>query len=150
MIVLARGPSRGFMGSCTAHGDPGAVPPGDGCVPGTVRRDLLFQGKVFPKLRKRSPQGSAESTSSDKEDDEATDYVFRIVYPSLQSEFGKPPRPWAQGAARQPALKPTEAFANRGPEVWILGPAGGLESGSLYLGGIDFPQMRTNNHPLLS
>ncbi|XP_053525885.1 small G protein signaling modulator 1 isoform X2 [Artibeus jamaicensis] len=45
------------------------------------------KGKVFPKLRKRSPQGSAESTSSDKEDDEATDYVFRIVYPSLQSEF---------------------------------------------------------------
>ncbi|XP_036304722.1 small G protein signaling modulator 1 isoform X2 [Pipistrellus kuhlii] len=45
------------------------------------------KGKVFPKLRKRSPQGSAESTASDKEDDEATDYVFRIIYPSLQSEF---------------------------------------------------------------
>uniref|UniRef100_G3UAM6 Small G protein signaling modulator 1 n=1 Tax=Loxodonta africana TaxID=9785 RepID=G3UAM6_LOXAF len=46
------------------------------------------KGKVFPKLRKRSPQGSAESTSSDKEDDEATDYVFRIIYPGMQSEFG--------------------------------------------------------------
>ncbi|NXC22588.1 SGSM1 protein, partial [Corythaeola cristata] len=33
------------------------------------------KGKVFPKLRKRSPQGSSES-ASDKEDDEATDYVF--------------------------------------------------------------------------
>ncbi|XP_034506145.1 small G protein signaling modulator 1-like isoform X3 [Ailuropoda melanoleuca] len=46
------------------------------------------KGKVFPKLRKRSPQGSAESTSSDKEDDEATDYVFRIIYPGMRSEFG--------------------------------------------------------------
>uniref|UniRef100_A0A4X2KFV3 Small G protein signaling modulator 1 n=1 Tax=Vombatus ursinus TaxID=29139 RepID=A0A4X2KFV3_VOMUR len=46
------------------------------------------KGKVFPKLRKRSPQGSSESTS-DKEDDEATDYVFRIIYPGMQSEFGK-------------------------------------------------------------
>ncbi|XP_004701265.2 small G protein signaling modulator 1 [Echinops telfairi] len=46
------------------------------------------KGKVFPKLRKRGPQGSAESTSSsDKEDDEATDYVFRIIYPGMQSEF---------------------------------------------------------------
>uniref|UniRef100_A0A8B9TP31 Small G protein signaling modulator 1 n=1 Tax=Anas platyrhynchos TaxID=8839 RepID=A0A8B9TP31_ANAPL len=46
------------------------------------------KGKVFPKLRKRSPQGSSES-ASDKEDDEATDYVFRIIYPGTQSEFGK-------------------------------------------------------------
>ncbi|XP_044897174.1 small G protein signaling modulator 1-like isoform X1 [Felis catus] len=53
------------------------------------------KGKVFPKLRKRSPQGSAESTSSDKEDDEATDYVFRIIYPGMQSEFGKLPSLWA-------------------------------------------------------
>uniref|UniRef100_A0A452T2L9 Small G protein signaling modulator 1 n=1 Tax=Ursus maritimus TaxID=29073 RepID=A0A452T2L9_URSMA len=45
------------------------------------------KGKVFPKLRKRSPQGSAESTCSDKEDDEATDYVFRIIYPGMRSEF---------------------------------------------------------------
>ncbi|XP_007461188.1 PREDICTED: small G protein signaling modulator 1 isoform X2 [Lipotes vexillifer] len=42
---------------------------------------------LFPKLRKRSPQGSSESTSSDKEDEEATDYVFRIIYPGMQSEF---------------------------------------------------------------
>ncbi|MEE6511140.1 hypothetical protein FKM82_017590 [Ascaphus truei] len=44
------------------------------------------KGKVFPKLRKRSPQSSSESTS-DKEEDEATDYVFRILYPGYQSEF---------------------------------------------------------------
>uniref|UniRef100_A0A669PFM1 Small G protein signaling modulator 1 n=1 Tax=Phasianus colchicus TaxID=9054 RepID=A0A669PFM1_PHACC len=46
------------------------------------------KGKVFPRLRKRSPQGSSES-ASDKEDDEATDYVFRIIYPGTQSEFGE-------------------------------------------------------------
>lgn len=45
-----------------------------------------FQGKVFPKLRKRSPHGSCESFS-DKDEDEATDYVFRIIYPGSQ-EFG--------------------------------------------------------------
>ncbi|XP_053325303.1 small G protein signaling modulator 1 [Spea bombifrons] len=44
------------------------------------------KGKVFPKLRKRSPQGSSES-ASDKEEDEATDYVFRIIYPGTQSEY---------------------------------------------------------------
>uniref|UniRef100_A0AAR2KM69 Small G protein signaling modulator 1b n=1 Tax=Pygocentrus nattereri TaxID=42514 RepID=A0AAR2KM69_PYGNA len=41
------------------------------------------KGKVFPKLRKRSPHGSCESFS-DKDDDEATDYVFRIIYPGSQ------------------------------------------------------------------
>ncbi|KAF7661979.1 hypothetical protein LDENG_00248660 [Lucifuga dentata] len=45
-------------------------------------------GKVFPKLRKRVPQGSGSSDSvSDKEEDEATDYVFRILFPNSQSEF---------------------------------------------------------------
>lgn len=46
------------------------------------------QGKVFPKLRKRSPHGSSDSVS-DKEDDEATDYVFRILFPGNQMEFSK-------------------------------------------------------------
>uniref|UniRef100_A0A8B9K920 Small G protein signaling modulator 1a n=1 Tax=Astyanax mexicanus TaxID=7994 RepID=A0A8B9K920_ASTMX len=46
------------------------------------------KGKVFPKLRKRGPQGSTDSVS-DKEEDEATDYVFRIVFPNSQSEFGE-------------------------------------------------------------
>uniref|UniRef100_A0A8C8BMN0 Small G protein signaling modulator 1 n=1 Tax=Otus sunia TaxID=257818 RepID=A0A8C8BMN0_9STRI len=58
------------------------------------------KGKVFPKLRKRSPQGSSES-ASDKEDDEATDYVFRIIYPGTQSEFGecvgREGSKWAEG-----------------------------------------------------
>ncbi|XP_068562271.1 small G protein signaling modulator 1 isoform X1 [Cebidichthys violaceus] len=44
------------------------------------------KGKVFPKLRKRSPHGSCDSVS-DKEDDEATDYVFRIIFPGIQMEF---------------------------------------------------------------
>ncbi|XP_042621589.1 small G protein signaling modulator 1-like [Cyprinus carpio] len=46
------------------------------------------KGKVFPKLRKRSPPGSCESFS-DKDEDEATDYVFRIIYPGGQ-EFVAP------------------------------------------------------------
>ncbi|XP_023125678.2 small G protein signaling modulator 1 isoform X2 [Amphiprion ocellaris] len=46
------------------------------------------KGKVFPKLRKRVPQGSGSSDSvSDKEEDEATDYVFRILFPNSHSEF---------------------------------------------------------------
>uniref|UniRef100_A0AAY5EQ95 Small G protein signaling modulator 1b n=1 Tax=Electrophorus electricus TaxID=8005 RepID=A0AAY5EQ95_ELEEL len=45
------------------------------------------KGKVFPKLRKRSPHGSCESFS-DKDDDEATDYVFRIIYPGSQEFVG--------------------------------------------------------------
>ncbi|KAK1892378.1 Small G protein signaling modulator 1 [Dissostichus eleginoides] len=47
------------------------------------------KGKVFPKLRNRVPQGSGSSDSvSDKEEDEATDYVFRILFPNSHSEFG--------------------------------------------------------------
>uniref|UniRef100_A0A3Q3M7D4 Small G protein signaling modulator 1b n=1 Tax=Mastacembelus armatus TaxID=205130 RepID=A0A3Q3M7D4_9TELE len=46
------------------------------------------KGKVFPKLRRRSPHGSCDSVS-DKEDDEATDYVFRIIFPGNQMEFSK-------------------------------------------------------------
>uniref|UniRef100_A0A673YFA5 Small G protein signaling modulator 1 n=1 Tax=Salmo trutta TaxID=8032 RepID=A0A673YFA5_SALTR len=45
------------------------------------------KGKVFPKLRNRCSQGSSDSVS-DKEEDEATDYVFRILFPNSQSEFG--------------------------------------------------------------
>lgn len=48
------------------------------------------KGKVFPKLKKRVPQGSTDSVS-DKEEDEATDYVFRILFPNSQSEFAPPP-----------------------------------------------------------
>ncbi|KAK0156082.1 Small G protein signaling modulator 1 [Merluccius polli] len=48
------------------------------------------KGKVFPKLRKRSPQGSCDSVS-DKEDEEATDYVFRILFPGAHMEFAGGP-----------------------------------------------------------
>ncbi|KAL3041733.1 hypothetical protein OYC64_019835 [Pagothenia borchgrevinki] len=44
------------------------------------------KGKVLPKLRNRSPHGSCDSVS-DKEDDESTDYVFRILFPGNQMEF---------------------------------------------------------------
>uniref|UniRef100_A0A8C1MT47 Small G protein signaling modulator 1b n=1 Tax=Cyprinus carpio TaxID=7962 RepID=A0A8C1MT47_CYPCA len=46
------------------------------------------KGKVFPKLRKSRPHESSESFS-DKDEDEATDYVFRIIYPGSQ-EFVAP------------------------------------------------------------
>ncbi|XP_034727862.1 small G protein signaling modulator 1 isoform X5 [Etheostoma cragini] len=57
------------------------------------------KGKVFPKLRNRVPQTSGSSDSvSDKEEDEATDYVFRILFPNSQSEFVSPPDLMDQGA----------------------------------------------------
>ncbi|KAK2902130.1 small G protein signaling modulator 1 isoform X2 [Channa argus] len=57
------------------------------------------KGKVFPKLRNRVPQGSGSTDSvSDKEEDEATDYVFRILFPNSQSEFVTPPDLMDQGA----------------------------------------------------
>ncbi|KAL0625223.1 Small G protein signaling modulator 1 [Plecturocebus cupreus] len=69
------------------------------------------KGKVFPKLCKRSPQSSAESTSSDKDDDEATDYVFRIIYPGMQSEFVAP------------GLLGSTSSVSVGP-AWMMVPAG--------------------------
>ena len=65
-----------------------------------------WQGKVFPKLRKRVPQGSGSTESvSDKEEDEATDYVFRILFPNSQSEFGEiPRRKWTRASAREGLL----------------------------------------------
>uniref|UniRef100_A0A8C3EKU3 Small G protein signaling modulator 1 n=1 Tax=Corvus moneduloides TaxID=1196302 RepID=A0A8C3EKU3_CORMO len=64
------------------------------------------KGKVFPKLRKRSPQGSSES-ASDKEDDEATDYVFRIIYPGTQAEFVPQDLMDAPGAVLPPMWQPS-------------------------------------------
>uniref|UniRef100_A0A8D0E5M5 Small G protein signaling modulator 1 n=1 Tax=Salvator merianae TaxID=96440 RepID=A0A8D0E5M5_SALMN len=63
------------------------------------------KGKVFPKLKKRSPQGSLES-ASDKEDDEATDYVFRILYPGVQSEFAPMDLIDAPGTSLPPTWQP--------------------------------------------
>ncbi|XP_035514918.1 small G protein signaling modulator 1 isoform X2 [Morone saxatilis] len=58
------------------------------------------KGKVFPKLRNRVPQGSGSTDSvSDKEEDEATDYVFRILFPNSQSEFVTPPDLMDHGAS---------------------------------------------------
>ncbi|CAJ1068790.1 small G protein signaling modulator 1 isoform X4 [Xyrichtys novacula] len=67
------------------------------------------KGKVFPKLRKRVPQGSGSTDSvSDKEEDEATDYVFRILFPNSQSEFVSPPDLMDQGATMwHPTLRKT-------------------------------------------
>ncbi|NXV62081.1 SGSM1 protein, partial [Molothrus ater] len=64
------------------------------------------KGKVFPKLKKRSPQGSSES-ASDKEDDEATDYVFRIIYPGTQTEFVPQDLMDAPGAVLPPIWQPS-------------------------------------------
>ncbi|XP_027545268.1 small G protein signaling modulator 1 isoform X3 [Neopelma chrysocephalum] len=64
------------------------------------------KGKVFPKLRKRSPQGSSES-ASDKEDDEATDYVFRIIYPGTQAEFVPQDLMDGPGAVLPPMWQPS-------------------------------------------
>ena len=97
VALLAFGPLCGCVGSGTPHRDPWAVRVAGRVCPRARRWGVFFQGKVFPKLRKRSPQGSSESTSSDKEDDEATDYVFRIIYPGMQSELGKLPWPLARG-----------------------------------------------------
>ncbi|KAK3514908.1 hypothetical protein QTP70_034958, partial [Hemibagrus guttatus] len=61
----------------------GLLPHGQLDPPLWSQRD---KGKVFPKLKKRGTQGSVDSVS-DKEEDEATDYVFRIVFPNSQHEL---------------------------------------------------------------
>ncbi|XP_063051121.1 microtubule-associated protein futsch [Engraulis encrasicolus] len=48
------------------------------------------KGKVFPPLRKRGTPSTSDSSTLDKEEDEATDYVFRILFPNSQSEFAPP------------------------------------------------------------
>ncbi|KAM4578058.1 small G protein signaling modulator 1 isoform 1-T1 [Fundulus diaphanus] len=71
------------------------------------------KGKVFPKLRKRVALGSGSTESvSDKEDDEAMDYVFRIIFPNSQSDFGTPPDLMDAGAALwQPTLRKPSCFS---------------------------------------
>lgn len=62
---------------------------------------------MFPKLRKRVPQGSGSTDSvSDKEEDEATDYVFRILFPNSQSEFGEIPSREANEYEQRPRASP--------------------------------------------
>ncbi|KAM9823110.1 LOW QUALITY PROTEIN: small G protein signaling modulator 1 [Syngnathus typhle] len=65
------------------------------------------KGKVFPKLKKRVPQGSGSTDSvSDKEEEEATDYVFRILFPNSLSDFVTPPDLMDQSSAMwHPSLR---------------------------------------------
>lgn len=58
---------------------------------------------MFPKLRKRSPHGSCDSVS-DKEDDEATDYVFRILFPGNQMEYSKCFLAFRSSASENPVI----------------------------------------------
>uniref|UniRef100_A0A3Q2QQX8 Small G protein signaling modulator 1 n=1 Tax=Fundulus heteroclitus TaxID=8078 RepID=A0A3Q2QQX8_FUNHE len=71
------------------------------------------KGKVFPKLRKRVALGSGSTESvSDKEEDEATDYVFRIIFPNSQSDFGTPPDLMDAGVALwQPTLRKPSCYS---------------------------------------
>uniref|UniRef100_A0A8C8HQP9 Small G protein signaling modulator 1a n=1 Tax=Oncorhynchus tshawytscha TaxID=74940 RepID=A0A8C8HQP9_ONCTS len=83
------------------------------------------KGKVFPKLRNKCSQGSSDSVS-DKEEDEATDYVFRILFPNSQSEFEDSPRPkgswWSQSApAAIPEITPQPpqgTLMDQGANIW--------------------------------
>lgn len=76
---------------------------------------------MFPKLRRRSPHGSCDSVS-DKEDDEATDYVFRILFPGNQMEFSK-----CFQASGSLGTFPPDAF------VVICYPCGGEEGVSVVM-----------------
>uniref|UniRef100_G3P2Q5 Small G protein signaling modulator 1a n=1 Tax=Gasterosteus aculeatus aculeatus TaxID=481459 RepID=G3P2Q5_GASAC len=76
------------------------------------------KGKVFPKLRNRVPQGSGSSDSvSDKEEDEATDYVFRILFPNSQSEFGEIPSREANKYEQHSFLTPPDLM-DHGATLW--------------------------------
>uniref|UniRef100_A0A665UUC8 Small G protein signaling modulator 1a n=1 Tax=Echeneis naucrates TaxID=173247 RepID=A0A665UUC8_ECHNA len=76
------------------------------------------KGKVFPKLRKRVPQGSGSSESvSDKEEDEAADYVFRILFPNSQSEFGEFQRSKLARAASTGIFTPPDLM-DQGATMW--------------------------------
>uniref|UniRef100_A0A8C5CGR7 Small G protein signaling modulator 1a n=1 Tax=Gadus morhua TaxID=8049 RepID=A0A8C5CGR7_GADMO len=87
------------------------------------------KGKVFPKLRNRvAPVSGSSESVSDKEEDEATDYVFRILFPNSQSEFGEasfksnpgchgsmhPSGPWRRPA---PQVNPPDLM-EQGAPLW--------------------------------
>uniref|UniRef100_A0A8C6S7G8 Small G protein signaling modulator 1a n=1 Tax=Neogobius melanostomus TaxID=47308 RepID=A0A8C6S7G8_9GOBI len=74
-VVLVRGHLLQFL-SCLENG---LLPHGQLDPPLWSQRG---KGKVFPKLKNRIPQGSTDSVS-DKEEDEATDYVFRLLFPTV-------------------------------------------------------------------
>lgn len=56
-----------------------------------------LQGKVFPKLRKRSSVRTVDVEEMGT--GRATDYVFRIIYPGHRHEHSEYPRPhpWRKG-----------------------------------------------------
>lgn len=49
----------------------------------------VLQGKVFPKLRKRSSAARLIDQDSNGEEQTAADYVFRIVYPGYHYDASK-------------------------------------------------------------
>lgn len=58
-----------------------------GFFPGQPDRPLPLQGKVFPKLRKRSSMRSVDVEELGMR--RATDYVFRIIYPGHKHEHSE-------------------------------------------------------------
>lgn len=48
-----------------------------------------IQGKVFPKLRKRSSAARLIDQDGNEEEQTAADYVFRIVYPGYRYDASK-------------------------------------------------------------
>ncbi|KAK3521560.1 hypothetical protein QTP70_013083 [Hemibagrus guttatus] len=120
------------------------------------------KGKVFPKLRKRSPHSSCESFS-DKDEDEATDYVFRIIYPGSQ-EFGlaycrhlSTVRTHLSALINPTIIEPDIPYDARGgltAEVWktFLQDSSSYEEAELlrlvYYGGVD-PNLRKEVWPFL-
>ncbi|RXN30851.1 small G signaling modulator 1 isoform X1 [Labeo rohita] len=121
------------------------------------------KGKVFPKLKKRCPQGSSDSVS-DKEEEEATDYVFRIIFPNSQSEFGlaycrhlSTVRTHLSGLVNHTIVEPdvpTDAYVGLTTEVWqkFLQDCGSYEEKELlrlvYFGGVE-PSLRKEVWPFL-
>lgn len=50
---------------------------------------VSLQGKVFPKLRKRSSAARLIEQDGSSEEQTAADYVFRLVYPGCRHDASK-------------------------------------------------------------
>ncbi|KAA0716733.1 Small G protein signaling modulator 1 RUN and TBC1 domain-containing protein 2 [Triplophysa tibetana] len=121
------------------------------------------KGKVFPKLKKRCTQGSSDSVS-DKEEEEATDYVFRIVFPNSKSEFGlaycrhlSTVRTHLSGLVNHAIVDPdvpTDGYKGLTTAVWMkfLQDCSSCEEKELlrlvYFGGVE-PSLRKEVWPFL-
>lgn len=81
---------------------------------------LLPQGKVFPKLRKRSSIRSVDMEEMGM--GRATDYVFRIIYPGHRHEHSECPElhPWGgeedDWGGRERSI--TQEGSRQGPPTW--------------------------------